>query len=76
MNQIASRETLILLRAKREVQILEAVINVTTPCDRLLMDLGARQFGMEIFDCYWLTDIRNIRNEFTRLRRRKGRDLP
>jgi hypothetical protein len=72
---IASRETTLLTRAKREVQILEAVINVTTPFTRYLIDLSARTHGVANMDGHWPHVMSKIRCEFTRLRRRKGRGI-
>lgn len=63
----------LLLRAKREVQILEAVINVTTRMDRHLMDLRASYFGVESLVDGFYSEILKIRAEFHRLRRKKGK---
>ena len=69
----AVKQSSILPRLKREAQLIEAVLNVTTACDRLLMDLRAHHFGVNSLVDGFYSEIYKIRNEFTRLRRKKGK---
>lgn len=66
----------ILLKARREVTLLEAVLNTTTRTDRWLLFLATYPTNYAGSDRYdgGLT-VAKIRTEFHRLRRKKGRPL-
>lgn len=69
----AVKQSQTLIRAKREVALLEAILNETTECDRMLMELSLQTHGLEIFEFIWQAAITRIRAEFHRLRRKKGK---
>lgn len=61
----------LLTRARREVTLLEAVLNTTTPFDRLLIELDSQVRPLRYAEVHaWIVPA--IRKEFHRLRRKKG----
>ena len=63
----------LLTRTKRETLILEAVLNVTTRLDRLLIEIDSRIHGSEFVEGCRLSAVARIRNEYRRLRQKKGK---
>lgn len=61
-------------RTERELTLLKAVASVTTRADRILIDMDCSKDARAIPETYWWHSvIANIREEFHRLRKKKGK---